>query len=251
MNPKNLLLKIQYDGTMYHGYQFQPSAPTVQKAVEDALLAITSEKISINGCSRTDAGVHAVEYACSFVTESPIPAERFPLVLNAKLPQDIKALSCSEVPMEFHARFDTITKTYRYIINTQPNPEVFYRNYEWQLKKPLDIFAMNSACRYLIGEKDFASFMTSGTEVSSTIRHIYSVEAKEENAKVIIYIRADGYLYNMVRIITGTLVDIGLGKYPPERMEDIINSVDRSKAGPTAPPQGLGLFKVEYKEGII
>ena len=130
---RNFKLTIQYDGTRYHGFQIQPVAITVQKAVEDTLSAITKENIHINGCSRTDAGVHAVMYVCSFVTEFPIPPERLPIVLNAKLPDDIIALECIEVPMDFQARFDTVAKTYRYCINTEANPQVFTRNYEWQL----------------------------------------------------------------------------------------------------------------------
>lgn len=246
MKPRNLLLKIQYDGTNYHGYQIQPVAVTIQKVLEDTLSYITHEEIHVNGCSRTDSKVHAVEYACSFVTSFPIPADRLPIVLNNKLPKDINALCCSEVPDDFHARFDTKAKTYRYIINMSENPQVFTRNYEWQIKKKLNTEAMCSACEYFIGEKDFTSFMTTGNEVSSAVRHIYSLDICVSGDLVEIYIRANGYLYNMVRIITGTLTDVGLNKYPPERVKDIIEAKDRSQAGPTAPPQGLSLYKVEY-----
>ena len=248
MKSRNLLLKIQYDGSAYHGYQIQPEAITVQKVIQDALSSITSEKILVNGCSRTDAGVHAVEYALSFNTLFPIPAERLPIVLNNKLPEDIKALECFEVSEEFHARFDTIAKTYRYVINTDANPTVFTRNYEWQIKKPLDIEKMQAACKYFIGEKDFASFMTSGTEVSTTVRTVYMLEVSAKDTNIEIYIKANGYLYNMVRIITGTLVDIGLCKYPPEKVVEIFDAKNRSFAGPTAPPQGLALYKVDYEE---
>ena len=246
MKSRNLLLKIQYDGSAYHGYQIQPVAITVQKVVESTLSHITGEDIHINGCSRTDAGVHAVEYACSFVTCFPIPAERLPIVLNGKLPGDIKALSCKEVEADFHARFDTKSKTYRYIINTDKNPQVFTRNYEWQLKKELNVENMKKAAEYFIGEKDFSSFMTSTSDVVSTVRHVYELNVTKNDSYVELYIRANGYLYNMVRIITGTLVDVGLGKYPPERIAEILNGTNRSLAGPTAPPQGLALYKVEY-----
>ena len=246
MISRNLLLKIQYDGTNYHGYQIQPEVMTIQKAVEDALSSITGEAIHINGCSRTDAGVHAFEYACSFHMKFPIPAERLPIVLNNKFPDDIRALSCIEVAEDFHARFDTVAKTYRYIVNTASEPTVFTRNYEWQLKKHLDADKMRQATEYVIGEKDFTSFMTSGTDIESAVRHVYSLEVVSEGDLVIIYIRANGYLYNMVRIITGTLVDVGLGKYSPDKVEEIISARDRSMAGPTAPPQGLSLYKVEY-----
>ncbi len=243
---RNLLLKIQYDGTGYHGYQIQPEVITVQKVLEDNLSRITGENIQVNGCSRTDAGVHAVEYCCSFLTAFPIPADRLPIVLNNKLPIDIKALECREVSSDFHARFDTKSKTYRYVINTEPNPNVFSRNYEWQIKKPLDTKAMADACVYFIGEKDFSSFMSSGNDVTSAVRNVYSLEIKEKGHLIEIYINANGYLYNMVRIITGTLVDVGLGKYGPQKIEEIIDHKNRNSAGPTAPPQGLYLYKVEY-----
>ena len=246
MNTRNLLLKIQYDGTKYHGYQIQPEVITVQKVLEDNLSRITGESIQINGCSRTVAGVHAVEYCCSFLTSFPIPADRLPIVLNNKLPIDIKALECFEVSHDFHARFDTKSKTYRYAINTDTNPGVFTRNYEWQIKRPLDTKAMSEACSYFIGEKDFSSFMSSGNDVTSAVRHVYSLEIKENKNIIEIYINANGYLYNMVRIITGTLVDVGLGKYGPQKVKEIIEQKNRNFAGPTAPPQGLYLYKVEY-----
>ena len=246
MNKRNLLLKLQYDGTAYHGFQIQPKAITIQKVIEDTLCNITGEEIHINGCSRTDAGVHAVEYACSFMTAFPIPAERLPIVMNNKLPKDIKALSCTVVEDDFHARFDTKAKTYRYIINCKQNPDVFSRNYEWQKQRELDINAMMLACNYFIGEKDFTSFMTSGNNIKTAVRCIYNLQVKNENDKIVIYICANGYLYNMVRIITGTLVEVGLGRILPQDIEDIINARNREKAGPTAPPQGLALYKVEY-----
>lgn len=243
---RNLKLTIQYDGTQYHGFQIQPVAITIQKVLEDALSSITNEVIHINGCSRTDAGVHAVMYVCSFITEFPIPADRLPIVLNNKLPDDIIALECCEVSDEFHARFNTSCKTYRYIINTNPNPQVFTRNYEWQLKKFLDVDKMQRAALYIMGTHDFRCFMTSGADVQSTVRTVYDLQVIEEDYYVKIYIKADGYLYNMVRIITGTLVKVGLGKLSADAVKDIILNKSRENAGPTAPPQGLALYKVEY-----
>ena len=248
MEKRNLLLKIQYDGTNYHGYQIQPEVITIQKVVEDVLYSITGEEVHINGCSRTDAGVHAVEYACSFVTAFPIPAERFHIVINNKLPADIRAISCVEVSDDFHARFDTVAKTYRYRINCTPEPEVFTRNYEWQIKQELDVQAMKDACVYFIGEQDFRSFMTSGAQVETTVREIYSLDVVSKDNIVEVYIRANGYLYNMVRIITGTLVNVGLHKINACDIRNIIDAKNREKAGPTAPPQGLALYKVEYQE---
>ena len=243
---RNFKLTIQYDGTNYHGFQIQPVAVTIQKVLETCISSITGEDIHVNGCSRTDAGVHAVMYVCSFNTEFPIPPERLPIVLNNKLPNDIIALDCVEVPMGFHARFDTSCKTYRYCINTDENPHVFSRNYEWQLKKSLEIDRMQQASQYIVGTHDFKCFMTSGADVQSTVRTVYDLKIAKEDNYVYIYIRADGYLYNMVRIITGTLVNVGLGKILPEDIKRIISEKNRENAGPTAPPQGLALYKVEY-----
>lgn len=243
---RNFKLTIQYDGTNYHGFQIQPVAITIQKVLEENLSAITGEEIHVNGCSRTDAGVHAVMYVCSFNTEFQIPPERLPIVLNNKLPGDIIALECCEVPLDFHARFDTSCKTYRYCINTSPNPHVFTRNYEWQIKKPLLIKNMQEAAKQIIGTHDFRCFMTSGADVQSTVRTVYDLNIIEENDYVYIYIKADGYLYNMVRIITGTLVNVGLGKTDAKELKKIISEKSRENAGPTAPPQGLALYKVEY-----
>lgn len=247
MSLHNYLLKLQYDGSAYHGYQIQPVAITVQKVVEDALGAIFDTEMHINGCSRTDAGVHAFEYACSFFADTPIPAEKIPVVLNNKLPQDIRGLSCCIVADDFHARFDTVSKTYMYRINCSELTNVFNRNYEWQLRRKLDYDKMCQACKYFIGEKDFRSFMTSGADVESTVRTIYDLRIEKNDEDVLVlYINANGYLYNMVRIITGTLVDVGLGRILPEDIVNIIASQNREKAGQTAPPQGLYLYKVIY-----
>ncbi len=243
----NYLLKLQYDGSNYHGYQIQPVAITVQKVIEDGLSSIFNNECHVNGCSRTDAGVHAIEYACSFFADTPIPAEKIPVVLNNKLPSDVRALSCVLVSDNFHARFDTKSKTYMYKINTSLNYDVFNRNYEWQLGKKLDFGKMQDACTYFIGEKDFRSFMTSGACVESTVRTIYDLHIEcEQNGMIKIFINANGYLYNMVRIITGTLVDVGLGRISSEQVEKIILACNREMAGQTAPPQGLYLYKVNY-----
>jgi len=246
MTVRNLLLKIQYDGTLYHGYQIQPNVPTIQGVIEEKLSRITKEEIHVNGCSRTDSGVHAVEYALSFNTVFPIPAERLPIVLNNSLPNDIRALSCEEVAPDFHARFCTISKTYRYIINQEAVPDIFSRNYQWQLMRKLDIQSMREACSYIVGEKDFKCFMTSGTDVETTVRCVNSLDVINAGNNVEIYINANGYLYNMVRIIAGTLVNVGIGKYSPGYVKDIIDSKSRDNAGPTAPPQGLALYRVYY-----
>ena len=243
---RNLKLILQYDGTMYHGFQIQPTVATIAGELNRVLTNLTKSPVTVQGCSRTDAGVHAYRYCCNFMTEFPIPAERLPIVINNMLPDDIRAISCCEVSKDFNARFDTVSKTYRYVINTCPNPTVYTRNYEWQYKKTLDVDAMKKAAEYIVGEHDFKSFMTSGADVSSTVREVYSLEICKNDDIIEIYITADGYLYNMVRIITGTLVSVGEGKLAPESLPEIIDSKSREKAGPTAPPQGLYLYQIKY-----
>lgn len=243
---KNIKLILQYDGTLYHGFQIQPDVTTIQSVLENCVFQITGVKTRVNGCSRTDAGVHAKKYCAGFVTESPIPGEKFSVVMNNYLPKDIRIIVSSEENENFHPRFSTKSKEYVYIINTNSQTEVFSRNYEWQLKSKLNTKLMNEAAKYIIGERDFCSFMTSGPELESTVRNVMSLSVKEEGSRVKIYIRADGFLYNMVRIITGTLVWVGEGRIKPEDLKNIIEKKDRSFAGPTAPPQGLYLNEIFY-----
>ncbi len=249
---RNLKLTLQYDGTRYHGFQIQPNADTVQGAIEKSLSAVTHTPVTVTGCSRTDAGVHAVMYVCNFYTDFPIPAQRLPIVLNngfLKQGGDIKILDCREVSNDFNARFDTVSKTYRYVINNIKERDIFSRNYEWQCTfSQLDVKKMRAAAKYIIGKHDFTSFMTSGAQVTSAVRTVNYINIKKRGSKITMYINADGYLYNMVRIITGTLVMAGEGKIKPSDVKKIINQKDRSFAGPTAPPQGLSLYEVFYGE---
>ena len=243
---RNLKLILQYDGSKYHGFQIQPTVITIAGELNRVLTQLTKAQVTVQGCSRTDAGVHAYRYCCNFYTEFPIPAERLPIVLNNMLPDDIKAISCEEVNFEFNSRFDTVSKTYRYVINTSDTPTVYTRNYEWQYNKTLDIELMKKAADFFVGEHDFKSFMTSGSDVSSTVREVFELNVEKHDDIIEIYIRADGYLYNMVRIITGTLVSVGEGRIKPDSIKDIIDAKNREKAGPTAPPQGLYLYQIEY-----
>lgn len=243
---KNIKLILQYDGTGYHGFQIQPDVITIQSVLENCVEEITGVKTRVNGCSRTDAGVHAVKYCAGFVTQSPIPAEKFSVVMNNYLPPDIRIISSSQEGEDFHPRFSTKSKEYVYTINTTPQIDVFSRNYEWQLKTKLNVKLMNEAAKYIMGEHDFCSFMTSGPVLESTVRNVMSLRVEEDNSKIKIHIRADGFLYNMVRIITGTLVWVGEGRITPEDVKDIIEKKDRSFAGPTAPPQGLALNEIFY-----
>lgn len=245
---RNLKLILQYDGSLFHGFQIQPNDRTVQGELDAMLTRITGAPVHVQGCSRTDAGVHAYRYCCNFHTDFPIPAERLPIVLNNSHIDDIRFISCSEADENFNARFDTKYKTYKYIIDTSENPYVYSRKYLWQYsgKSKLNVKLMREATEYIIGEHDFRAFMTSGAQVQSTIREVYSLHIKKNNDIIEIFISADGYLYNMVRIIVGTLVNVGEGKYPPSYVKEIIESRDRQLAGPTAPPQGLYLYDVVY-----
>jgi len=243
---KNIKLILQYDGSNYHGFQIQPDVITIQSVLQETLKEITGEDIKVNGCSRTDAGVHAINYCAGFLTKSPIPAEKFSVVMNNYLPHDIRVIESSLENEEFHPRFSVHSKQYVYTILNSKEIDVFSRNYVWQVENVLDVDLMNKAAGYIIGEKDFKSFMTAGPQMETTVRNVMSLEVKRDGAKVKIYIEADGFLYNMVRIITGTLVHVGQGRIKPEDVKEIIEKKDRSYAGPTAPAQGLALNKIYY-----
>lgn len=243
---KNIKLTLQYDGTAYHGFQIQPSVTTVQGVLESTVKNITGKDVRVYGCSRTDAGVHAVRYSAGFKLSTPIPPHKIALVMNNALPDDIRILSSEEADEDFHPRFSCLAKKYRYVINTDPEAGVFTKNYEWQLRRSLDIAAMQQAAKHIVGEHDFRSFMTTGPEMETTVRNVHSLEVNFDDPLVQIFIKADGYLYNMVRIITGTLVAVGEGKISPDAIAGIIEKKDRSFAGPTAPPQGLALYEIYY-----
>lgn len=254
------MLKLEYDGTNYHGWQRQDNAVTVQEVLENALKKITKEDISVTGCSRTDTGVHALGFVCNFYTQGNIPADRLPYALNSILPYDIVALECQEVFEDFHARYWAKGKKYRYRILNRGFPSAFERNYVCHWPYPLDIDLMQEAARFFIGEHDFKAFMSSGSAVKDTVRNVYDLTVDKKvavctkgymnnqklNHEIIIEISANGFLYNMVRIIVGTLIYVANGKIKLEDIPDIIMQGDRRKAGITAPPQGLYLVEVYY-----
>ena len=242
---RNLMLMLCYDGTDYHGFQRQPVLPTIQGVVEAALTEIFQTPIFITGCSRTDAGVHARQYVCNFHCEGSIPAEKVPLALRALLPDDICALSCCEVPAEFQARRCVKRKTYRYTINTAPCQDVFRRRFEWHFHRALDLDAMQKAAKVFLGTHDFAAFMASGGDAPTTVRTVEKLELVTDGSRISMYITAEAYLYNMVRIIMGTLVQVGLHKMTEQQVNAALQSGRRADAGMTAPPQGLMLYEVE------
>jgi len=242
----NIKLILSYDGTNYHGWQQQENVPTVQETLFDAIKKIMNDVESVQGVSRTDAGVHAISYAANFHTEKPIPIDRIPKAVNSCLPPDIRVVAAEAVDENFNSRFDAVSKTYIYrIINDEVQPP-FERNYSWNVSFNLNVYDMQKATEQLVGEKDFSSFCASGEERENHIRKINYINISKKDDIITIEINANSYLYNMVRIIAGTLVNVGRGEIPYENIQSIIESKDRTKAGQTAPPQGLFLKEVNY-----
>lgn len=245
---KRIKLIVSYDGTNYHGWQIQPREITVEKVLNDTLSQLLKEEIRVIGASRTDAGVHAMGNVAVFDTNTTIPPEKIALALNTKLPKDIRIQKSEEVNQEFHPRHCNSRKTYEYWILNRSMELPTERLYTYYYYKPLDIEAMNQAAQYFLGEHDFKSFCSARTDVESTVRIIYNLNVCKEGEIIKIKVTGNGFLYNMVRIISGTLLEIGLHKYSPESIEKMIEARDRTKAGPSAPPQGLRLMQIEYEE---
>lgn len=246
---KNIAMRLMYDGTNYHGWQFQKNALTVQQVIEEALSELTGEEIKVTGCSRTDAGVHALDYVLNFKSHTSIPPDRLPYALNCRLKGGITAVEATEVSEDFNARFSSKGKMYVYNIwnNYMKNP--FYAPYSWHIPYKLDPSRMSKAAEYFVGKHDFSAFMAAGGSQKTTVRTVRrcTAETDAENKSLIrVTVEADAYLYNMVRIMTGTLAEIGMGRLEPEDLPRIIESGDRRESGLTAPPQGLFLKKVYY-----
>ncbi|GAB7387264.1 tRNA pseudouridine(38-40) synthase TruA [Bacillaceae bacterium] len=239
-------LTVSYDGTNYHGFQVQPHGKTIQGELERALWRLTQRKTAVVGSGRTDAGVHAKGQVVHFDTDSTIPVDRWCLALNSVLPADIVATDAEEVGPTFHARNDVAWKTYRYSVDRSRYPDVFWRRYAFHVPWPLDVPAMKEAAAHLVGEHDFTSFCSARTEIENKVRTLAAIEIVEENHLLHTYVRGNGFLYNMVRIIMGTLLEVGQGKREPEDMRAILLGRDRSLAGVTAPAHGLTLWEVEY-----
>lgn len=243
---RNVKLTIEYDGTNYCGWQKQNNEKTIQEEIEKAIYKAVGEVVEVIGSSRTDAGVHARGMVANFKTNATIPFDKFKYAINDKLPDDIAIIESEEVSEDFHARYDSKGKTYCYsIINRQQKPAIG-RNYVYHFKWDLDIEKMREACKYFIGKHDFKAFRSLGSSVKTTERTIEELYIESEGEKINIFITADGFLYNMVRIIVGTLLKVGRGKIPVEDIEKIILLGDRKKAGPCVPAQGLILEKVYY-----
>lgn len=244
----NIKLTIQYDGTNYHGYQIQPNGITVQECLESALSKITGEQIHVVGCGRTDAGVHALGFVVNFNTISKIAPQNFANALNSQLSDDIRCLKSELVSDEFHSKKSAIKKTYIYKIHNAPIADAFLRNYAWHYKYPLDVQKMQKGAKYFIGEHDFKAFVAAGFSAKTTVRTIYDLDVQKDGDIITVSVTGNGFLYNMVRIITGTLVYVGGNKINADDILDIIQSCDRARAGITAPPQGLFMKEVFYIE---
>lgn len=247
---KRIMLVVAYDGTSYSGWQVQPSVPTIEGELNRALSELTGENIVVTGASRTDAGVHSMGNVAVFDTESTIPPEKYKRALPTKLPSDIVIVDSFQVKDDFHPRHIDHRKTYEYRFFTGDvrNPQLD-RYSEWRYGN-VDLEAMKRAAKYLEGEHDFTSFCAAATIVEDKVRTIYSVEVISEGELIKIRVTGNGFLYNMVRIIAGTLLNVGMGKTKPQDIPGIIEARDRQRAGTTAPAKGLTQINIEYKENI-
>ncbi len=243
---RNLLLTISFDGTAYCGFQVQRNAVSVAQCVQDAIERVTGVRSDIKGCSRTDAGVHANMFCISFRTDTPMSCDRLRRALDAVLPDDIAANSVEEVPDDFHARYSCAAKRYVYKIWNSSAKSPFYRGLALHYPRPLDAVLMDRAAAHFKGTHDFAGFCSSGSSVGDTVRTIYECHVVRSGELVTLSITGDGFLYNMVRIIAGTLIAVSEGKLAPEDIPAVIASRDRGRAGDTARPHGLYLDRVYY-----
>ena len=245
---RNFKLELSYDGSRYRGWQKQGNTGvTIQGKLEDILSRALEQPVEVNGAGRTDAGVHARQQTASFRADTPLSCADILALLRAHLPEDIGAVSLTEAPPRFHARLNCTGKTYVYRIWNSALPCVFERKYVWKLPEPLDEAEMRNVAALLIGEQDFAAFHT-GRSNKSTVRRLDRIDIRRSGEELRISLSGSGFLYNMARIIVGTLVEVGQGKRAADDVLRIIESRDRAQAGPTAPPQGLCLWETRYNE---
>lgn len=243
---RRICLTVAYDGTNYNGWQIQKNGITIEEELNRALLALTGEEISVSGASRTDAGVHALCNYAVFDTAMRMPAEKFSYALNQRLPEDIRVRCSKEVDLHWHPRKCASVKTYEYRILNEEFPNPMERLYAHFTYLKLDVGKMQEAARYLAGEHDFKSFCSIHTQAESTVRRITDLTVEKKENLITIRVSGTGFLYNMVRIIAGTLMEAGNLKYPPKRVGEILEACDRSAAGPTAPARGLTLVGYEF-----
>ena len=239
---------LSYDGTNYVGWQTQPNGVAVQEKVEQAIFEVTGERASLQGSGRTDSGVHARAQVAHFDTAARMGADKFAIALNTHLPGDIRVLYSEETDPAFHARFSAKEKQYRYFVQTGPHADVFLRKYALHAYMPLDLDLMNKAAALVVGTHDYSAFMSTGREVESAVRTV-TLSRWEKQGNLLVYsVQGNGFLYNMVRILVGTMLGMGSGRFPADAMEKALSSLSRKDAGPTAPPHGLVLWRVKYPD---
>lgn len=243
---RNIKLIVEYDGTNYAGWQVQPNGLAVQEVLEGALAKMLGVPVRVHSSGRTDAGVHALGMVASFKTDKGLPLRAFTDGINSLLPRDIAIKSADEMPADFHPRYDAKGKHYRYTINTSRYRSPMVRHYSWHLRGTLDIEAMRRAAVHYIGEKDFAAFRGAGCAAKSTVRRVDAVDLHVEGESLHIDVRGSGFLKHMVRIMVGTLVDVGMGKLSAADVARLFDAPERGTAGMTAPPHGLCLMEVFY-----
>ena len=243
---RNIKLIIEFDGSGFCGWQRQPKGRTVQREIEIAIFKATGEEVQINGSSRTDAGVHAKAMVANFFTNSTIPGDKFREAINVRLPEDVSIVKSEEVNEDFHARYSSSGKSYSYTIVNRYERLSLGHQYLYHYRYNLDIERMRKACEYFIGTHDFRAFMSPGSSIKTTVRTIKDLHIEHDGDHIKIFITADGFLYNMVRIIVGTLLKVGNNKLEPEDIKSIIEEGNRKRAGMCVPPNGLILEKVFY-----
>lgn len=250
----NILVRLAYDGTNYCGFQVQPNGTSVAAVFQDALESVLGTRPDIKGCSRTDAGVHARDFALNFHADTAIPLEKLPLALNTRLPADIRVLSARRVPEDFHARYAAHAKTYEYRIRNSAIESPFDSRYTARIPQPLDVQAMNEAAKAFCGTHDFTALCAAGSSAAAhgdTVRTVTACGAQRAGDVITIRVTADGYLYHMVRILAGTLAEAGMHRLRPEEIPAILTSRERGRAGPTLPAKGLTLCSVQYGDAAL
>lgn len=245
---RKIKLIVAYDGTRYHGWQFQSNKPSIQAVLEEKIEIMTCEPVRVIGSGRTDAGVHALGQACHFETTSSLAPGVFQKGLNSLLPHDILVIAARTVQSDFHARYSATSKVYEYRILNRPQPDVFLRHYAWHISRPLDLNAIRRCLGYLLGEQDFTSFRSTGSNNKNPVRRMLKADLPDpENDIVRLVFEADGFLRHMVRSMVGTLADVGTHKITEDGFLDILRAKNRQRAGRKAPPGGLFLVRVNYE----
>lgn len=247
---KRIKLIVAYDGTNYNGWQVQPTGVTIEGVLNETLTQLTKEAVTVIGASRTDSGVHALGNIAVFDTNTKIPPEKISYALNQWLPEDIVVQDSCEVPMDFHPRRCESRKTYEYKILNRTFPLPLNRHDCYFTYRKLDVEKMQQATQYLIGEHDFKSFCSIHSQAETTTRTIYDLTVKKEQDLITIRVTGSGFLYNMVRIVAGTLLQIGIGERSPNEMQEILQAKDRTAAGPTAPAHGLTMIGIKFLANI-